>query len=422
MRSGSYFAGQVFLILISFKLTVMRIKLQWTIISKPKIKGFSMSVANGILSDFLYSGHIFSEVEDDVKHKIIFLNSVIGFAILIAAIMGVVRLASGHTLMGLLDIFFVFIFIFFLVQLRRTKEKLEFVSYALIFSAYLLFTFIYILADNQSSRPGLFYLLLTSAFFLKGRKIGFYWLVTIILTIVIIHIGKFLDVPYTHVDIFTAVVYLIALYFIMNIYEEIKESQNKVLYILNTNLDSIVKQRTLELEEANKELKKEKEKFEILSVTDQLTGLHNRHHVKDIFNFEVAQAKRYKTDLSVIMMDIDFFKDINDTFGHNVGDQFLKEISKLLQTTLRETELIMRWGGEEFLIIVPKANLTKAKELTERVRKEIEQRSFTLVGHRTASFGLTTFKENDSFDTLVTRADNALYNSKENGRNCVSIH
>ncbi|MBU1658006.1 GGDEF domain-containing protein [bacterium] len=374
---------------------------------------------SAIMKTFLHSGYTFTEAENDVKYKIIFLNSVVGFAALIAFIMGIIRLNSSYILMGFIDIIFSIVFLFFLFQLRTSKDKIDFISNALIFTAYLLFTAIYLLADNQSSRFSVYYLLLTSAFFLKGRKVGFYWLLVIILTIVTIHLANFLNISYTHLDIFSTSIYLIALYFIMNIYEEIKESQNKTLLALNTTLDSTVKQRTQELERANVELKKEKEKFEILSQTDQLTGLHNRHHIKDIFNFEATQAKRYKTDISIIMMDIDFFKDINDSYGHNAGDQFLKEIAHILKTTLRESELIIRWGGEEFLIIVPKANLSKAKEIAERLRTKIEQHFFINIEKRTASFGIADYKEDESFDALLVRADHALYDAKENGRNCV---
>lgn len=135
----------------------------------------------------------------------------------------------------------------------------------------------------------------------------------------------------------------------------------------------------------------------------------------------MAQSRRYDTDLSIIMMDIDYFKAINDIYGHSVGDQFLKEFAEILKRTLRETEMVVRWGGEEFLIIVPKADAVKVNETAQRLKKQIEQKIFSSVGHRTASFGIATFVENDSFDSMLIRADNALYAAKEHGRNRIEI-
>lgn len=303
------------------------------------------------------------------------------------------------------------------MRLRVSKEQIEFISNALIVSAYLLFIAIYILATSQTNRLSLFFLLLASAYFLKGKRAGFYWLVGIIFSINVIHFTKIVDTHHTNLDIFSVTLYLIALYFIMDLYEAIKNAQTEEVQYINEHLESLIEQRTKELEIANSELKKEKDSLEEISSTDQLTGLHNRYQVREIFDFEIAQSKRYHTDLSIIMMDLDHFKLINDTYGHTVGDQFLQEIANILKSTLREAELIVRWGGEEFLIIVPKANLEKVSEIAERLRTTIEAKKFTTVGHRTASFGITTFIENDSLDSMLLRADNALYRAKEHGRN-----
>jgi len=370
-----------------------------------------------IIQNFLYSGHTFLHHEGNNKYRFIFLNHVIGFAAFVSFIMGFIRIDQNYTVMGYIDFLFSFIFISFLMRLRVSKEQIEFISNALIVSAYLLFIAIYILATSQTNRLSLFFLLLASAYFLKGKRAGFYWLVGIIFSINVIHFTKIVDTHHTNLDIFSVTLYLIALYFIMDLYEAIKNAQTEEVQYINEHLESLIEQRTKELEIANSELKKEKDSLEEISSTDQLTGLHNRYQVREIFDFEIAQSKRYHTDLSIIMMDLDHFKLINDTYGHTVGDQFLQEIANILKSTLREAELIVRWGGEEFLIIVPKANLEKVSEIAERLRTTIEAKKFTTVGHRTASFGITTFIENDSLDSMLLRADNALYRAKEHGRN-----
>ncbi|MDD5717888.1 MAG: GGDEF domain-containing protein [Sulfuricurvum sp.] len=372
-----------------------------------------------LVENFLFSGHTFTHRENDKKFKFVFLNHVIGFAAFVAFIMGFVRIHQHFTVMGYLDFLFSFIFIFFLIRLRASKEQINFISTALIVSAYLLFTAIYVLATNQANRLSLFFLLLASAYFLKGRRIGFYWLLIIVVTIISIQFSDFVDTHHSSLDIFSITLYLIALYFILDLYEEIKNGQTAEVQYINDHLETLIRQRTNELEIANRELETEKYLLEKVSSTDPLTGLHNRYQIKEIFDFEVTQSKRYNTDLSIIMMDLDYFKLINDTYGHVVGDQFLKEIAAILKNTLREAEVIVRWGGEEFLIIVPKADLGKVHEIAERLRTTIEQHEFHNIGKRTASFGVTSYIENDTFDSMILKADNALYTAKAKGRNQV---
>ncbi len=374
-----------------------------------------------ILQNFLYSGHTFTKSEEGIKYKYLFLNNIIGFASFVAFIMGFVRIDQNYFLLGSIDIVFALVFISLLLRLRASKDNIESISKALIFLAYLLFLAIYLFANNQSTRLALFFLLVASAFFLRGKRTGFYWLLTVIFTIIVVHVLKPLETSYSNLDIVTFIAYLSALYMIMNFYDAIQNAQTEVLQYLNEHLESLVEQRTKELEIANSELKKEKESLYGISTTDQLTGLRNRYQIRESFDFEMAQSKRYDTDLSIIMMDIDHFKSINDTYGHSVGDQFLKEFAAILKNTLRETEMIVRWGGEEFLIIVPKADAAEANETAQRLRKQIEKKIFSSVGHRSASFGIATFTKNDSFDSMLIRADSALYAAKEHGRNRIEI-
>lgn len=179
--------------------------------------------------------------------------------------------------------------------------------------------------------------------------------------------------------------------------------------------------RTQELEEANKALENEKQALKHLSYTDQLTGLYNRHKVQELFEFERSQILRYKTNLSVILIDLDFFKPVNDKYGHPVGDVVLKEIAQILKSTLRSSDIISRWGGEEFLIITPKAELNEAVKIAENLRNKIKTTTFLYINKMTASFGVTTFKEGDNLEQLFQRADHALYLAKESGKDNVKF-
>jgi polar amino acid transport system substrate-binding protein len=166
-------------------------------------------------------------------------------------------------------------------------------------------------------------------------------------------------------------------------------------------------------------LKKIKKKLEIIATHDKLlTNILNRLEIDKRLNEEIERAKRYKTPLSIIYFDIDHFKKINDTYGHAKGDFILKEISKLIQKHIRKTDIFGRWGGEEFLIILPFTNGKKAFKIAEKLRKIIETHNFNGL-KITVSLGVTEFHEKDDYVSILKRADKALYEAKEKGRNRV---
>ena len=163
----------------------------------------------------------------------------------------------------------------------------------------------------------------------------------------------------------------------------------------------------------------DKKRVEELSITDKLTGLNNRLRLDDIMLEECQRMKRYSLELSIILCDIDFFKSVNDTFGHLVGDQVLIEIAQILRSNCREVDVVGRWGGEEFLIICPETGVEEAITVAEKLRTLIEQHNFSDAGKKTGSFGVTVGIENDSVIDLLRRADKALYQAKDLGRNRV---
>ncbi len=153
--------------------------------------------------------------------------------------------------------------------------------------------------------------------------------------------------------------------------------------------------------------------------TDSLTSLYNRRRGWEILDFEMARASRYERPLSVIFFDIDHFKDVNDRYGHLIGDQVLKGIAKIVQGQMRKTETVLRWGGEEFMIICTETDLNGASQLAERLRKGIQISTPYEEIQVTASFGVAEFQQTDTLESLVKRADERVYEAKEFGRNRV---
>lgn len=156
-----------------------------------------------------------------------------------------------------------------------------------------------------------------------------------------------------------------------------------------------------------------------LASRDALTGLLNRRAGEQLLKQYDDHKQLPKKMLCLIMMDVDNFKKINDTFGHVVGDLILKSSSQLLKSKARNTDSVIRWGGEEFLIIVPDSDLKAALEFAERMRKSIEQHTDKQVGRITASFGVAELRPDEGTASLLNRADKALYKAKLNGKNCV---
>ena len=163
----------------------------------------------------------------------------------------------------------------------------------------------------------------------------------------------------------------------------------------------------------------DKKQVELLSITDKLTGLFNRLKLEEVLGQEIARAQRYGSNLSISMIDIDHFKQVNDTYGHRAGDVVLESFACILKESLRKTDIIGRWGGEEFLIICPHTESEGCVALVEKLRQRIEHHYFNGVGYKTASFGVTYLHYSDNQEVIVNRADEALYLAKDKGRNCV---
>lgn len=160
-----------------------------------------------------------------------------------------------------------------------------------------------------------------------------------------------------------------------------------------------------------------------LSQTDELTGVSNRLFFNKVLSQELTRFRRYQTPMCLLMLDVDYFKTINDENGHDVGDAVLQELAKLIQSGLRSSDLLCRYGGEEFVIMLLETNMDDAKEITDRLHEMVASYEFSAIPdlHLTCSFGLTCFQSNDTENSVLKRADQALYEAKNAGRNQVKF-
>ncbi len=204
--------------------------------------------------------------------------------------------------------------------------------------------------------------------------------------------------------------------------EDIKTSRQEIENY-SKNLENMVHDRTLDIERANSELKETKELYRKLSIIDGLTGIYNRRYFDEILTKEFERVKRYSRPISLMMIDLDFFKKFNDKYGHPAGDHILKQLTELLSKFIRTVDFLARYGGEEFVIVLFETEKKDAIILAERLVKTVAQKRFTGFGnipdlHLTISVGVGNFPEDAKLkEELIKKADDALYQAKTLGRN-----
>jgi diguanylate cyclase (GGDEF)-like protein len=194
--------------------------------------------------------------------------------------------------------------------------------------------------------------------------------------------------------------------------EELRALHEKVE---KTNEDFV--KRNLELQDIQEQLK-------MLAAHDVLTGLYNRRYILERIEEKLPEIRRHQLDCCFVVMDIDYFKDVNDNYGHVAGDDVLKAVSQILVNGIRQGDIVARYGGEEFLIFLPMTELESAQVLVERLRFALEKHVHLIENEKvtvTASFGIAQHDVNDSADRTIARADKALYQAKLAGRNCIFL-
>ena len=158
-----------------------------------------------------------------------------------------------------------------------------------------------------------------------------------------------------------------------------------------------------------------------LATTDSLTGIGNRRLFEEIFQAHQMVVGKYHPSLHLLIFDVDDFKAINDTYGHNVGDNVLRELTALVNNSIRKSDVFVRWGGEEFAILLRYSDVDAVIKIAEHLCSVIASHHFALVGHLTCSFGLSEIKSAETLAQVLDRADIALYQAKSDGKNCVRM-
>lgn len=200
-------------------------------------------------------------------------------------------------------------------------------------------------------------------------------------------------------------------------------TQGELITRVYSRWSEMVRSHDAQLKEVNKALQIRATRFEELSVTDHLTGIYNRAKFELELQKEIDRVKRYASEpFSVLFFDVDHFKKINDNYGHAVGDRVLQKICQTVGQHMRLTDILARWGGEEFVAILPSTSLESARVVAEKLRVTINTLQIDEMGPISCSFGVGQFdQKKDSFHSVILRVDKAMYQAKANGRNRVEL-
>lgn len=189
---------------------------------------------------------------------------------------------------------------------------------------------------------------------------------------------------------------------------------DKILLDYQQRLEEIIHERTQTLIERTEQL-------EILASTDSLTGLFNRRKFTQLLNQELIRYQRYQQKFSILILDIDYFKNVNDTYGHDTGDKVLIEFSDIIENNIRSSDSFGRWGGEEFILLLIESDQKHTEVTAKKLLNAINTHTFDTVGKITTSIGVSQPLKNDTNESIIKRADNALYNAKDNGRDRIEF-
>jgi len=349
------------------------------------------------LNNFLYSGFKFGGDEDLLQFKFKMLNSIFIIIAFFSALFGLLSdlgindIGPIHSKVNYVYSFLTVMLIFFL---RLSKENYILTVHSLLIISLLTFTSALIFVPQDEFRIIWFYLLILVAYMISGKTSGI--LYTLASIVIILTVNFFVDLQLSQVAINSGVLGLLIGSFLSNVYT------NKI-----TNYENSLKQQNSSLN--------------VLASTDYLTGIMNRRMFNEISEHYFQTAQKNELNLTLLLLDLDHFKKVNDTYGHQAGDLLLIRFVETVENILTKSDIFSRIGGEEFAILLSQINREDAYDLAEKIRKEVENITINYEGQNVfvrTSIGITRNGPTDtSFDDMFSRSDMALYKAKKEGRN-----
>ena len=368
-----------------------------------------------LLNNFLTSGHVFSDDRQELKTKFILLNSML--LSLLVAITFLTVIQWKKTSLVDLNIIFIVLDIVALSMMRIRRDSYVIAVYFLIIASMAIVTVWIIFTPDVYVRVLWFSVIIAAAFMLDGKRGGV--LVFLASIAIVIFFFTFLNHNASlHVSALITIL-IIILSFIIGLYEHRQDIMKRQLQVFNATLEQKVEEKTHQLLE-------QKNAYKELAHYDALTGLPNRTLFFERLDLAIARASRNRTEVAILFIDLDRFKEINDLFGHQVGDEVLNIIASRLQKHVRNTDTLARLGGDEFMLILENIVDTRDAGLIAKKLQKVIAEPFELRGHEmiiTSSIGIGMYpKDSENGNDLITCADTAMYSAKKNGCNLTHFY
>lgn len=327
--------------------------------------------------------------------QVVSLFALVGFSI--TAIMGIKALFNSSYILAAVLLFASFIYFIGFYTFKK-HNNLQLSSNIILYSLYLLMFYLVLIGGVSNTGPLWIYIVAPVSLFLHGLKRG---LIDLALFLLVISALMFLNFDFIDQAVYTTEFKLRIIYsfltitFLSALYEYSRDTSYKAALKLS-------------------------QEYEYLANFDPLTSLSNRRNALIVLQQEQARLTRNKESLSVILCDVDHFKKINDEYGHNVGDIVLVELAKIFTEILREQDCVSRWGGEEFLFILPQTTAKNANIIAQKILTYLQRHTIACDGHNIdvrVSMGISEFEKSQSIDDVINSADKYLYQAKDAGRN-----
>ncbi len=409
---------------ITFRYTVINEKVSIVSINHSK------SVVEMTLKNFLYSGYKFTNEEFELKTKIILINSMLSVGIISISVLTIFQFLDGKIVLASANSIFLFFNFIFLYLLRQSKVIYKRVVPFVALGAFLAVTIALVLFPGEQVRITWFLVVIIFAFFLGGKWLGIS--TTLMSVVAIVVIEKYVGLGLDSYTLFLAIAIILLGAIFVNQYEQRSTKARMMLMDINRDLEKKIKEgirkrielfqkNNQELLESAEKLEEQKAVFMHLAHYDTVTDLPNRVLFRDRLEHAIDKANRNSTKLALLFMDLDHFKEINDSLGHQVGDEVLKIVANRLQEKLRGSDSIARLGGDEFIVLIEDAKydfeiVSIARKLAQSLKEPIAVKDHEL--YLSASIGISLYP-NDGKDaeTLLKYADAAMYSAKIDGRN-----
>ncbi len=383
-----------------------------------------------VFNNFLCSGYTFSKNEYDIKSKFIFINSLLGSTVILVGFLTIFLFLNGKIYFVIANIIYLLTGVLAIFSLRKVKNSYKIIIPLIPVASILLIIFAMSNYPTEQVRISWFFVAIVASFFLGGRRLG---VIIVLLSIAaIVTVYYFFDTSLNTYTLTLAIVIIVLGSIVINLYENREVAAKKRLYDINMGLELRIKEEiekhlliyeksNHDLRESSKQLKNQKDAFRKLAYYDILTKLPNRVLFYDRLKHSIDKSKRNNTKLAVLFLDLDNFKEINDSLGHYVGDSVLKVVAKKLQEKLRKSDTLARLGGDEFTLLLEDLKDTSnigeiSQSLAQVVSEPIKIKEHEL--YVTVSIGISIYPDDgQDTDSLLKCADSAMYSAKKDGCN-----